>query len=65
MVSPNILVVGAAGQIGTELVIALRDQFGSDRVIASDLLEKPTEALANGPYEKIDVLDKERLFQCD
>lgn len=62
MASPNILVVGAAGQIGTELVLALREKNGFDRVIASDLLDKPTDTLANGPYEKIDVLDKQRLF---
>ena len=63
MSSTNILVVGAAGQIGTELVIALREQYGNDRVIASDLNEKPTDALANGPYEPINVLDKARLYE--
>lgn len=63
MASTNILVVGAAGQIGTELVIALREQYGSDRVIASDLNPKPSDALANGPYESINVLDKERLLE--
>lgn len=63
MSSTNILVVGAAGQIGTELVIALREQYGNDRVIASDLNEKPSDALANGPYESINVLDKDRLFE--
>ena len=62
MASPNILVVGAAGQIGTELVLALREKNGYDRVIASDILDKPTDSLASGPYEKIDVLDKQRLF---
>ncbi len=62
MASSNILVVGAAGQIGTELVLALREKNGSDRVIASDLLDQPTDALANGPYEKVDVLDKQGLF---
>ncbi len=63
MSSTNILVVGAAGQIGTELVIALREQYGNDRVVASDLRDKPTDALANGPYESINVLDKDRLFE--
>lgn len=62
MASPNILVVGAAGQIGTELVIALRENFGTDHVVASDLSDKPTDALADGPYERIDVLDKDRLL---
>lgn len=63
MATSNILVIGAAGQIGTELVLALRELHGSHRIIASDLTDKPTDALANGPYEKIDVLNKDRLFQ--
>lgn len=63
MSSTNILVVGAAGQIGTELVIALREQYGTDRVVASDLSPTPTDALANGPYESINVLDKDRLLE--
>lgn len=63
MSSTNILVVGAAGQIGTELVVALREQYGTDRVVASDLNPKPTDALASGPYESINVLDKNRLLE--
>ncbi len=59
--SEHILVVGASGQIGTELLLTLRQIHGNDRVIASDIHDKPTAALANGPYEKIDVLDKDRL----
>lgn len=63
MSSSNILVVGAAGQIGTELVVALREQYGTDRVVASDLNPKPSDALASGPYESINVLDKNRLLE--
>lgn len=63
MSSTNILVVGAAGQIGTELVVALREQYGTDRVVASDLNPKPSDALASGPYESINVLDKNRLLE--
>jgi nucleoside-diphosphate-sugar epimerase len=62
--SNNILVVGAAGQIGTELVLALRTAFGNSKVVASDLLDKPTDALAAGPYEKVDVLNKDQLFDA-
>ncbi len=60
--SQNILVIGAAGQIGTELVQELRRMYGTDKVVASDLAEKPTDALADGPYEQIDVLDAKGLF---
>jgi nucleoside-diphosphate-sugar epimerase len=53
------LVIGAGGQIGTELVLALRNKKGNDVVIAADIKEEPSEALASGPYLKMDVLDRE------
>jgi nucleoside-diphosphate-sugar epimerase len=59
----NILIVGAAGQIGTELVQELRNRHGESHVIASDLLDNPTEAMGSGPYEKIDVLDAPRIYE--
>lgn len=55
------LVIGAAGQIGTELVLALEDKLGKNQVVASDLKEEPTEPLKNTTYIKLDVLDKEKL----
>ncbi|HKL03029.1 MAG TPA: NAD-dependent epimerase/dehydratase family protein, partial [Cryomorphaceae bacterium] len=58
----NILVIGAAGQIGTELVLALRNAYGNDKVIATDLREVPKSELSDGPYEQLDVLDKNALF---
>ncbi len=61
--SEHILVIGAAGQIGTELVEALRKNHGIDRVIASDIHSKPSGVLANGIYEQVDVLNKEQLFR--
>ncbi len=53
----KILVMGAAGQIGTELVEALRKKHGSDAVLASDIHDLPSEGIADGPYERLDVLD--------
>ncbi len=51
----NILVTGAAGQIGTELTAALRDRYSPDQVIASDI-KKGASGLQNaGPYEELDV----------
>lgn len=52
------LVIGAGGQIGTELVLALRQKKGSDTVVAADIKEHPSEALADGPYVQMDVLDR-------
>lgn len=59
----NILVIGAAGQIGTELVLKLRSAYGVDRVVSTDIKEFPKEELADGPYEQLNVLDKDRLFE--
>jgi nucleoside-diphosphate-sugar epimerase len=57
----KILVIGANGQIGTELVMALRAIHGTDSVIASDI-NNPTYAIRNsGPYELVNVLDKDNL----
>ena len=54
----TILVLGSNGQIGTELVSALRNKFGKDQVIASDI-KAPVEQ--NGPFEFSDVLDADGL----
>lgn len=50
----TILVLGSNGQIGTELVTALRQKFGKDQVIACDIKE-PIET--EGPFEHADVLN--------
>ena len=60
----RILVTGALGQIGTDLVQSLRDIYGSDHVIASDIREKKGHpCIQNGPYTNLDVLDKDGIFQ--
>lgn len=55
------LVIGACGQIGTELVLALRKKLGEENVIAADLRDTCPEILKNGPYTKMDVLDRESV----
>ncbi len=56
----RILVTGSSGQIGTELVVELRERYGSDNVIASDLRPEQ-EGNEGGPFEQTDVRDAERL----
>lgn len=57
----NILVIGAGGQIGTELVPELRRAHGGFRVIAADLKAPTRQLTGAGPYEQLDVLDKHAL----
>lgn len=57
----KILVIGASGQIGTELVIALRNKFGNEAVVASDIREPNEEVMSTGDYEELDILNKEHL----
>jgi len=58
---PKILVIGASGQIGTELTIALRRRFGGDQVIAADVKSGHLQLNNNGPFIPLDVLDREAL----
>lgn len=59
--STNILVVGAAGQIGTELVMELRKQYGDDHVIAGDIRPASDEIMASGHFAPMDITDRMRL----
>lgn len=59
----KILVTGALGQIGSELVTALRKKYGAENVVASDVRENAQVAPEFFPYEKLDVLDKQGLAQ--
>lgn len=54
----KILVIGAGGQIGTELVLTLREKFGNPQVVAADVKTDCPPILAEGPYRQLDVLDK-------
>ena len=57
----KILIIGAGGQIGTELVLELRNRFGNESVIAADLKEICPPKLANGPYIQLDILNREMV----
>ncbi|MCF8256793.1 MAG: NAD-dependent epimerase/dehydratase family protein [Flavobacteriales bacterium] len=58
----GVLVIGASGQIGTELVMALRQQHGTANVVACDIKTASDEVKASGPFELLDILDKDRLY---
>jgi nucleoside-diphosphate-sugar epimerase len=57
----RILVTGALGQIGSELVVALRERYGSEAVIASDIRLPPLETLR--PGERFEFLDSTNARQ--
>ena len=52
-----ILVLGACGQIGTELTLALREKHGNDAVVASDIREGSDSLMNSGPFEILDATD--------
>lgn len=51
----SILILGACGQIGTELTLALRELYGNDQVIASDIREGSESLMESGPFELLDA----------
>ena len=61
MVKEKILVIGASGQIGVELTLALRKIYGNASVVASDLREQNPLLEGTGPYVSLDVMNKEML----
>ena len=61
MAKDRILVIGACGQIGVELTLALRKIYGGANVVASDLREEHDLLKGTGPYVSMDVMNKEML----
>ncbi|MFA1821816.1 L-threonine 3-dehydrogenase [Virgibacillus oceani] len=57
----KILVTGALGQIGSELVEKLRETYGTSNVIGTDI-RKDEEKVEEGPFEIVDVTDADKLF---
>jgi nucleoside-diphosphate-sugar epimerase len=54
----RILVTGACGQIGSALVPALRDRYGGQNVVATDIEESNRELRKTGPFEFLDVTQR-------
>ncbi|MGF2618323.1 L-threonine 3-dehydrogenase [Rossellomorea vietnamensis] len=58
----KILVTGALGQIGSELVVKMRGIYGKDNVIATDIRTINSEVVTGGPFEILDVTDYEKML---
>ncbi len=59
----KILITGALGQIGTELLVFLRKEYGSENVLATDVVKKEIEGISDGPFELLDATDDKKLSQ--
>ncbi|HEY4552810.1 MAG TPA: L-threonine 3-dehydrogenase [Bacillaceae bacterium] len=59
----KILVTGSLGQIGSELVMKLRDIYGENNVIATDIRKTDNKVVTSGPFEILDVTDGNRMFE--
>jgi len=59
----KILIIGAFGQIGTELTFKLRQIYGEDNVIASDIRKLNIDVVNHGIFEVINALDFNQIEQ--
>jgi len=60
----NILILGACGQIGTELTLTLRSMFGRNHVIASDIREGSKELMESGPFEIVNAMEYDSILNA-
>src|SRR5210317_2101566 len=58
----RVVVIGSSGQIGSELVLALRKKYGSSNVFATDIKQPSDEIRKGGPFQILDVLDYKNLL---
>lgn len=57
----KILVIGACGQIGSELTMKLREIYGNEHVIASDIVTGKADLMWSGTFEILDATDKQEI----
>ncbi len=58
----RILIIGAAGQIGSELTLELRRIYGNSSVFATDVKDAPADIKESGPFQLLDVMDDKHLI---
>ena len=58
----KILVIGCAGQIGSELTLKLREMYGNNNVIATDIKNAPQDIMESGPFELLDVMNIHAIY---
>jgi nucleoside-diphosphate-sugar epimerase len=61
MKSDTILIIGACGQIGTELTLKLREKYGKGNVIATDIREGSKELMQSGIFEILNATDYDAI----
>ena len=60
----KIMITGALGQIGTELVVKCRALYGNENVLATDIRKPELDSpIMEGPFEILDVTDRDRMFE--
>ena len=58
-----ILILGACGQIGSELTLKLRSIYGNEAIVASDIRKTDSEIMNSGPFEILDASNKEAILK--
>ncbi len=59
----KILVTGALGQIGSELVMHMREIYGMDQVVATDIRRSDSPVVHSGPFKILDVTDAKTMYE--
>jgi nucleoside-diphosphate-sugar epimerase len=62
--NPKILIIGACGQIGSELTMSLRNIHGNNNVVAGDIREGNEELMSSGPFEIVNAMDYDVVKNC-
>ncbi len=60
----RIMITGALGQLGTELTLRLRELYGDEAVLATDVRQADGPVAAGGPFRTLDVTEEGAVFEC-